>query len=70
MGNTWKGVNDDRLIAAEQKILSYSGMPLEAFEVTNVIIDEEKNFVRTIQTGDVTCIIGFIMANRDLKKSW
>ena len=48
MGNTWKGVNDLSYKEAEQKLLSYSGIPIDEFEITNVIIDNEDNYVRTI----------------------
>jgi len=40
MGNTWKGISDQELTEAEQRIISFSGIPHEDFEFQNVIIDD------------------------------
>lgn len=42
------------LISCEQEILSFSGMPKEAFEMSDVIVGEEKYGGATIRT----CTIG------------
>lgn len=48
MGNFWKGVCDDRLLESEKNILCFSGLPYEQFQIEQVVIDEQKNYVRTI----------------------
>ncbi|TNV79164.1 hypothetical protein FGO68_gene16455 [Halteria grandinella] len=49
--NFVKGVSDEKLIAAERGMLAYTGLPEEEFEFSDVIIDEQGNYVRTIQVG-------------------
>lgn len=68
MGNTWTGVSDEKLVEFEKKLLTYSEIPLDEFELSNVVIDGDGNFVRTIQVGDV-CHLSFKPINRDLSKS-
>lgn len=35
-------------------MLGYTGIPIEDFEITDVVIDLEGNSIRTIQAGDRT----------------
>jgi hypothetical protein len=39
MGNAWKGISDEKLVDAERRMLSYSGIPLEDFKIDDVEID-------------------------------
>lgn len=48
MGNKWAGVSDEKFLVAEKKVLGFSGIPEEEFEISNVVIDEDGNFIRTI----------------------
>ncbi len=52
MGNVWKGISDDGYYSAEAKMLTYTGIPLEDFKRSNVVIDNEGNYIRTIEVGD------------------
>jgi len=52
MGNAWKGIDDEKFLIAERKVLAFSGIPYEDFKIDNVIIDDEGNWIRTIQVGD------------------
>jgi len=52
MGNTWTGVNEKVFLEYEKRMLIYSGIPYEDFDVSNVIIDEDQNYIRTIRVGD------------------
>lgn len=52
MGNIWKGISDDAYYASEKKMLGYSGIPYNKFKISNVVIDSEGNFIRTIEVGD------------------
>ena len=47
MGNFWAGVSDDELTEAETRLLKHSGIPMEEFEIRNVEVDEDKNYIRT-----------------------
>ena len=53
MGNFWKGISDEQLQESEKKILAYSGISIEEFNLKRVEIDEKGNYVRTIEVGDV-----------------
>ena len=48
MGNTLKGISEEELIDAEKKMLGYTGLPYGDFEISNVVIDEQGNYARTI----------------------
>jgi hypothetical protein len=62
MGN---GISEDKLSKSEAKILTYSDMALEEFELKKVIIDEKGNYVRTIEVGQViTFNFEFFFRNR------
>ena len=54
MGNCWKGISDERLAESEQRIIGLTGMKLEDFELTNVIINEQGDYARTIRCGNVS----------------
>ena len=56
MGNTWKGISDDALVESERTIISFTGIPMEEFQIDNIIIDDKGNFVRTIRIGNVSNI--------------
>ncbi len=49
MGNTLKGVDDEKLLEAERSLFSYSGLDYSTIEITNVVIDDQGNYVRTFQ---------------------
>ena len=51
MGNALKGVSDEKLAESEKQMLSFIGLPLEDFDMDNVAIDSQGNFVRTIHIG-------------------
>ena len=53
MGNTWKGISEEKLVEAEEEMLKFSHIPIGDFERKNVYIDEE-NYIRTIQVGQVS----------------
>lgn len=40
MGNTWKGISEDALTNSMRALLGYSGLPLDEFEIKDVVIDE------------------------------
>ena len=48
MGNTWKGTSDEKLYEAEANMLKFTGLPIEDFDLQNVVIDDEGNYIRTI----------------------
>ena len=52
MGNAYKGISDEKFIIAENEMLKHSGVSLSLFEITNVFIDEEQNYIRTYQVGN------------------
>jgi hypothetical protein len=52
MGNFWKGISDEAYYDCERRMLKYSGIPLQNFKLSNVVIDEEGNYIRTIEVGD------------------
>lgn len=56
MGNAWTGTCDGRLTAAEEKILGFSGVDRENFELTNVKISDlpDGDYIRTIHLGKVS----------------
>lgn len=54
MGNTWTGVSDEKLEAREKVMLAHSGIPYEQFDIQNVVIDQDGNYIRTYQVGDRT----------------
>eukprot|EP00347_Sterkiella_histriomuscorum_P017551 403348908 len=53
MGNAWRGISKDALNQYEAENLQFTGMQAEDFEIHNVIIDDEKNHIKTIQIGDI-----------------
>ena len=66
MGNTWTGANDERLLETEKKMLEYSGIELSNFEIKNIVIDDEGNFVRTMEVGDVSnCLLIYHIRNKN-----
>lgn len=52
MGNFWKGISDEELLETERQMLSYSGVDYSLFRFVNVVIDDERNYVRTIHLGE------------------
>ncbi len=52
MGNIWKGISESEYHRSEKKMLAYSGIPVEDFKLSNVYIDTEGNYIRTIEVGD------------------
>lgn len=53
MGNSHV-ISEDKLIEAERKVLSFSGIPYDNFNIHNVVIDEDGNYMRTVEVGDVS----------------
>lgn len=47
MGNVWTGVSDSKLVESEKRMLKHSGIDYEHFEITNVPVDNNGNYVRT-----------------------
>jgi hypothetical protein len=45
--NCWTGISHKKLEKTEKLILAYSGIPIEEFDIKDVVIDDEDNFVRT-----------------------
>lgn len=56
MGNSWKGIDDEVLAQCEELIMGFTGMPRKEFEVKNVQINDEGDYVRTIVCGNVSYI--------------
>ena len=55
MGNCWRGISDAKLQEYELRMLSHSGMDVEAeFTFRNVRIDSSGNFVRMLEVGDAS----------------
>ena len=52
MGNSWKGISDEKLDLYEKQIFTFSGLSEDEFEIKNVIIDEQGNFIRTVTCGN------------------
>lgn len=50
--NSWTGIDDNKFHEYETKMLVHSGLPIEAFNVSNVVIDDQGNYIRTIIVGD------------------
>jgi hypothetical protein len=65
MGNVWTGTCDGRLTAAEEKIIGFSGVPRENFELSNVKLNdlEDGDYIRTIHLGKV-CFLNQILKER------
>ena len=54
MGNCQKyAINEEKLIESESKLFKLTGMELEEFKVSNVTINDQGDYVRTIQCGKV-----------------
>ena len=47
MGNKQIALNEELFLEYEKRMLCHSGIPFSAFQINNVVIDEEGNFVRT-----------------------
>jgi len=45
---------EELLYAAEKEVLAFSGLPFEDFQIENIAIDDEGNYMRTFQVGDVS----------------
>jgi hypothetical protein len=57
VSNFLKGIDDDKLEAAEREMLRLSGVPVEQFTVRDVPIgDEPGQYVHTIQVGHVSTV--------------
>ena len=49
----WRGIKDEEFLSAEETMLGFTGLPLDAFEITDVPITfYGENFIHTIQVGD------------------
>ncbi|CDW82640.1 UNKNOWN [Stylonychia lemnae] len=51
MGTAWSGVSESQFQTYERRMLSHTGIPLQNFEIFNVIIDNKRNYVRTVRVG-------------------
>ncbi|CDW91713.1 UNKNOWN [Stylonychia lemnae] len=49
MGNTWKGISEVKFKEYEKKMLLHSGVPIQDIEVFNVLIDNQRNYIRTVR---------------------
>ena len=48
MGNCWKGTYPSKLEEYERRMLVHSGLRFEDFDISNVVIDNQGNYIRTI----------------------
>lgn len=59
MGNTWKGISEDRLKETEKAVLLLSGIPYEEYDIKEVVIDDQGNSVHTLHVGKVINCLTF-----------
>lgn len=50
-------ITEDNLKIAEQRMLAFTGVPIEEFNIRNVVVDDEGNYIRTFELGDVLLIL-------------
>ena len=50
---SWTGLNDETFLEYERRMLLHSKLPIEAFDIKNIEIDNNYH-IRTIQVGDRT----------------
>ena len=48
MGNCWTGTSKQKLDESEKTMLKHSGISLDEIDVSDVIIDDKGNYIRTI----------------------
>lgn len=54
MGNSWKGLSEEKFQEYEKRLLIYSGIPYGNFDIKNIPIDDQGNYIRTIRVGDTS----------------
>ena len=54
MGNSQYDLTKENMEMYEKQMLGFSKIPYEEIKIDDVVIDDDKNHIRTFQVGDVS----------------